>query len=76
MEHRYFKGTAIFMAGVWEQAIFLAAADCEFLFPLLLDFQNHHFHHSGDDSASVCNVESIQKNPFFLAVYLSATDYP
>ena len=73
MSHWCSKGTAIFLVVVWETLIFFTAIDCELLcfwiFFLLTIFTNH----SGDDPASICHVESIQKDSIYPFVSLCAT---
>jgi hypothetical protein len=75
MRHAYSKGIEIYLVADWAFPIFLAAADCELLYSLisfpLIMFLND----SGYDPASVCHVESIQKDCLCPLVHLFATGY-
>ena len=70
-----FKGTAIALVSFWEFAIFLAAADCKLLYPLIIFPLTMHLNYSGDDPAGICNVESNQMDPLFPPVHLCPTGY-
>jgi hypothetical protein len=71
--HKYSQGTAIYMISAWQFLIFLAAADCELLYPLISFPLTMFLNYSGHDHAGVCNVESIQKDPLYPLVHLCPT---
>ena len=75
MKHGYSEGTAFYLIATWEFPIFLAAADCELLYPLISLPLTMLLHYSGHDPVGVCNVESIQKDPLYPLVHLCATSH-
>ena len=75
MIHVHSEGTVLYLVVNWSFPIFLAAADCELLHPLISFFLTMLLNYSGHDPAGVCNVESIQKDPLFPFVHLCATCY-
>jgi hypothetical protein len=75
MKHGNSEGTAFYLIAAWELPIFLAAADCELLYPLISLPLTMLLNHSSHDPAGVCNVESIQKDPLYPLVHLCDTGY-